>query len=442
MEKTAKKVAAGGAKRPSRRLEKFRILLYSPNEEGLKEYSEPFTRWGADFDCVTSVQKAKHLLKSKKYNLLMSDVTEYDNTGKLLMSWAKSTISTKFLTFGFTRTGQPRKTYLRYLRGADQRFYSDDYHNEAITQAMFHLITCHDDLNWVKEVLAQQRSVRAKLDRDPYGIIPVLLIGDKGLGKMSLAQIAHGMGDRCNHEFLVADCNPRQRFDYKKDSDIDNDINRIAIKKNLEDMMGRAVDGTFYVRSIGHLSEMAQEVLAEVLTAGKCINPETGKYMKFRGRIILASNHPMEDAHCAAKISPKLSAVMSQIILQLPPLSEYRSEIVPIAEAIVGYLCCQAKGRIMTLTEASKSAISRHPWQGNIVEMYEVLLQAVQSAHKLRIHPSDLLLEECKAELTEEGRVREALASTGWNKREAARELGISPTTLYGKIRKYSITKD
>ncbi len=94
-----------------------------------------------------------------------------------------------------------------------------------------------------------------------------------------------------------------------------------------------------------------------------------------------------------------------------------------------------------------------YPWPGNVRELENSVEAAVVLAHGKRIEvsdfPSALLQDTCAPTETDspgtimenEARLlREVLEECSWNKKEAARRLGISRNTLYRKLKKYRIS--
>jgi two-component system response regulator HydG len=93
-----------------------------------------------------------------------------------------------------------------------------------------------------------------------------------------------------------------------------------------------------------------------------------------------------------------------------------------------------------------------HPWPGNVRELENSIEHAVVLSRGHRIDITDLPAAvrdmtrstynrpSRKMNDTESGLIQEVLDECGWNKKMAARRLGISRSTLYSKIRKYALT--
>ncbi len=444
MDKSRKNISRRASADTNHARHKDKILLFSASLEGLTEYGQALRRCGAIFQSTTKTKEVKALLRSGEYTIFMADVTDYDAIGQKMLSWVKSNIGGNILTFGFTRTDLPKILSFVYSRGADQRFYYDHKEMDKLTELVFGLFVNEPNLQWARHIISAQKELKSKIERNPDSLNPVLMQGDKGIGKMALAQIIHGMSDRVNNDFVVADCNPVQRFDYPKPSDEDTEHNRKDIRDNFQYLLGMAYGGTLYIRSFTHLSVLAQDILAEVLKEGKCQIPGRDNLKTFKGRVVLATHHNLSEMVDDGVLSSELYKLITRMTIHIPSLTEYRDEIISIAQYFVNHLCLQAKGRPMIFMSNAKDAIREHPWTGNIVELQEVLEKAVAVAHNQKIGAPDLKLEESQEpeDMSEEDRIKYYLDKYDGNKSAAMKEMGMSRRTFYKRLKIYGLMSE
>lgn len=427
----------------------IKILVYSASRESLDDYAQTLTNIGADFDVVYTPQDAKRMLKSGKYGVLIADVTDFESSGRSLIRWTKNHISIpNFRIHGYTRTDMPGVLKKVYCRGVDQRFNFDHSDMDRLTEMLFALFLDYQDLSWVKEMTVGQKNLRGKIENNPAMDNPVLLQGPKGSGKESLAQIVHSLGNRCEHEFIVLDCNPRQRFDYVYKTNKDTPANRKALAINFEQLFGEAHKGTLLLRSFTHLSYMAQEVLADVLERGVCIPPDTGKETTFEGRIIFTNNKSLPELVRAKKVSERLYSLLMKNVMDIRPIAQYGKETVQMAEAMVSHLCLKSRGKVMVLSPAAQRIIRKYPWAGNLEEMHEVMEMAVSTAKNLLIEPRDLSMiippapeEDIEPLEHTKGNIELLLKNHKGNKTKVAKGLGCSRGHLYKLMGIYGIPK-
>lgn len=428
----------------------IKILVYSASIESLDDYAQTLRHIKANFDTVNNSHDAKKMLKSGEYGILIADVTDFESSGRNLIRWTKNHISKPgFRIHGYTRTDLPSVVKKIYCRGVDQRFYFDHSDIDQLTEMLFALFLDYQDLSWIKEMTVGQKKLREKIGDSPAMGNPVLLQGAKGSGKESLAQIVHGLCDRSEHEFIVLDCNPRQRFDYAYRQNKDTPANRRLLAENFEQLFGEAFKGTILIRSFTHLSLMAQEVLADVFERGVCIHPETKQKVKYEGRIIFTNNKSLPELVNTKKMSERLYSMLMKNVMRIKPLAEYSKEMVQTAESIVSHLCLKSRGKTMSFSTAAKKIIKKYPWPGNIFQMLEVMEVAVTTAKNLLIEPSDLTMivpEEPEEEIEVLEQTKEnvelLMRRYNGNKTKVAKGLGCSRTFLYRLLPKYGISLD
>ena len=419
----------------------FKILVYSISNESLEYYATTLKHMKVAFDSTTVLQDAKKMLRSGEYNILLSDVTDFESTGKALIRWAKGHLPhLKIRTHGYTRTDLPSQQKKIYARGVDQCFSFDHTDIDHMSGFIFSLLIDNPTLQWANDMVSGQKKLRDLLkDKCPMAH-PVLLNGAKGMGKECLAQIVHGMCNRTEHDFVILDCNPRQKFDYARKENRDTFPNREMLKKNFLAMFGRGNNGTVYFRSFYHMSIMAQEVLADVLEKGMCLNPETNKEVKFQGRVVFANNKSLPELVKKGKVSARLFRMLAPHSMDISPLAHYDSELTEIAQAIVDHLCVKVRGKIMSFSKAARKLIQDYSWPGNIEEMISVMEVAVSTADNLVIDVKDLERinphkEEVEVYEVNDENINMLMNKHNGNKSKVSTLLGISRGNLYKRLK-------
>ncbi|UCF89445.1 MAG: sigma-54-dependent Fis family transcriptional regulator, partial [bacterium] len=92
-------------------------------------------------------------------------------------------------------------------------------------------------------------------------------------------------------------------------------------------------------------------------------------------------------------------------------------------------------------------ALAKHPWPGNIREMKNLLETAVALCRGDAIGAQDLPFQAADRQASaggslagaEEAAIKDALDKAAGNRRKAARMLGIAPSTLYAKMKKFGL---
>lgn len=144
------------------------------------------------------------------------------------------------------------------------------------------------------------------------------------------------------------------------------------------------------------------------------------------------------------------------IPIQIPPLRERPNDIPLLARHFLHQFSLEQKKDIHDFSSEAMRLILNYPWPGNVRELENSVEHAVVLVKGSRVEAVDLppsLLElghqgkrspihglGTMAEKEQEV-LKEILEKCQWNKKEAARHLGISRNTLYQKIKRYRIQR-
>jgi two-component system NtrC family response regulator len=123
------------------------------------------------------------------------------------------------------------------------------------------------------------------------------------------------------------------------------------------------------------------------------------------------------------------------------------------------FLAAASRGRGLRLSDEAAATLERHPWPGNVRELQLTMQRAALVAKGAAVQVSDLALAGASTgtgagtagagstgagaslDDLERQHIAEALERTGWHQGRAAEQLGISPKTLYRKIREYGFKR-
>lgn len=138
---------------------------------------------------------------------------------------------------------------------------------------------------------------------------------------------------------------------------------------------------------------------------------------------------------------PAPLAALVETIVQVPPLRERRSDILPLAR----HLAHRVRGRDVDFTPAAASALQDCGWPGNVRQLARVVRDAACRADVVDLcHlPPELLAHSnhrlTRIEAFERDELVRVLTRPGVTLRDAAAELGMSRATVYRKLAHYGI---
>ena len=292
----------------------------------------------------------------------------------------------------------------------------------------------------VAEVIRRARRI-AGLD------IPLLIQGETGTGKEVFAQAFHHSGPRQHGPFVAINCAAipanlieAELFGYSPGAYTG------ARGEGARGKLREAHGGTLFLDEIGDMPLRLQAVLLRVLETRRVAPLGGGPEESIALTLVCASHRPLKALCESGEFRPDLYFRLSAMSLALPALRQ-RSDIEALARQILHE---ESPGRPLRFAAATLDLIRRHPWPGNIRQLRNALrlAAAMLGPDESTLRPEHLpqdLEDGDSPDASATGQslraaetriVDEALARHAGNISAAARELGITRTTLYRKLRR------
>jgi NtrC-family two-component system response regulator AlgB len=279
----------------------------------------------------------------------------------------------------------------------------------------------------------------------------ILLRGESGTGKGVLARTIHAHSKRAAAPFVTVHC-PSLSAELLE-SDLFGHV-RGAFTGAVRDTIGKvtaAEGGTLFLDEIGDLPLTLQPKLLRLLQEKRFERVGETVTRAADVRILAATNRNLETEAAAGRFREDLLYRINVIEVTLPPLRQRVNDLLPLAEHLLRFFARQA-GRMLTgFSDEARTALMRYPWPGNLRELRNAIERSVILASGPTIGVADLpapvgapprpgievgsrvTLDELEAE-----HVRRILAATA-TMDEAASVLGIDPSTLYRKRKRYGL---
>lgn len=166
-----------------------------------------------------------------------------------------------------------------------------------------------------------------------------------------------------------------------------------------------------------------------------------------RGIILASSQGSLRQMASQGLLLPDLAYRLTAVRFAVPPLRQRREDIAPLAQAVLERLCTRYQHRPVSLGPGSLARLLQHSWPGNVRELSSVLEAALLETVDGVIRPDDLPLptssesptvirathqtEILELDAVIRRHVQYVLDLNRGNKLRAARQLGISRSTLY-----------
>lgn len=287
--------------------------------------------------------------------------------------------------------------------------------------------------------------------------VPVLLMGESGVGKELVVHALHHLSSRRSHRMvavnaaaLPASLVESELFGYAAGAFTG------AHQKGYTGKFEQADKGSLFLDEIGDMPPDVQAKLLRVLQDGVVEKLGSGQTVRLDFRLITATNRDLETMVDDGAFRLDLFYRISPVVLRIPPLSRRLEDIPVLAEHFLRAFAERHSRPLCRLTPDAVSALQARPWPGNIRQLKHELERAAIFARDGVITTDDLspprlgrsesdaaqiLLEEIPAtSLTdrlgkmEERIIQEAMRRHNGNKKKVAETLGISRSYLYKKL--------
>jgi transcriptional regulator with PAS, ATPase and Fis domain len=212
-----------------------------------------------------------------------------------------------------------------------------------------------------------------------------------------------------------------------------------------------AAGGTLLLDEIGELPLAMQVKLLRVLQDHEVRRVGDTESKRMDVRIIAATNRDLAELVRTHGFRKDLFFRLKVLAVEVPPLSERREDVLPLAHAFMRRSCATYHCGPCSLSPAALDRLLAWDWPGNVRELEHAMERAVVLAEgKPRIEVTDLPPEIAGA-FRDRGRndeplslaevewrhVLRVLEMSGGNRKETARILGIGTNTLWRKLRVY-----
>ena len=288
----------------------------------------------------------------------------------------------------------------------------------------------------------------------------ILILGESGTGKGVLARAIHYGSPRAAQPLLELNCASlpealleSELFGFEPGAFTD-------ARRRKEGLLERAHKGTVFLDEIGNMSASVQAKLLRVLEEGTFMRLGGTRAIKVDVRLVAATNADLKEAMAQGRFREDLFYRLNVVPLFIPPLRERREDVLPLALDMVRHFNQELKKSFTGFTPAAAALLESYGWPGNIRELKNVIertmilapegdIDAAFLPEEIRERedqeqpcnsPADASAATDRKLITlrelEDDYIQEVLASTGNNKTQAAKILGIHPTSLLRRLKK------
>ena len=301
----------------------------------------------------------------------------------------------------------------------------------------------------------------------------VFVTGESGTGKEVTAEAIHSSSKRRSGPFVAINCGAipenlleSELFGHVKGAFTGAVENRIGAAK-------AADGGTLFLDEICEMDLKLQVKLLRFLQSGMIQRVGSSAAELVNVRIVCATNRNPEHEVAEGRFREDLYYRLNVIPISLPPLRERGDDIALIASSLAEKIALEEGRKFSGFSKASETYLQQHDWPGNVRELQNSLRRAIITGTGNKIEFSGSSRPSARATLTppssietahndlppatiqasgsalvadftgmsleqvERFAIEQAIARTSGNIVQAARDLGVSPSTIYRKLERW-----
>lgn len=443
-----------------------RILIVNPDHDRIvhaRRLLEPST------DMVHSIHSPDRLpsmLTANRYDVILLDESCLSRPGKEDQFWVRHiglsdrdaivVVTSELSSYGRVKAAMNAGAFDVLPMPwpddlADLVEYIQERRVESIPEAREPVHTEDGRLVGVSEAL---ESVLEQVERVARTDANVLILGENGTGKELVARALHRRSARADKPFVSVDMGAitetlfeSELFGHEKGAFTDARAERTG---KFESAHG----GTLFLDEIGNLSLSLQAKLLTVLQRRRIVRVGSNEEIPIDIHLICATNQPILDDVAEGAFRQDLLYRINTVEIRMPALRERPEDIGPLAEHFLAEFRDRYNPDIEGLSKAALRKLERHDWPGNVRELRHVIQRAVIMTPAGLLSEEDLVIRQSERAPTggpllsvdslHLDTVEKAAIETAMNRHhgivaQAARELGLTRSTLYRRLDKHGL---
>ena len=279
----------------------------------------------------------------------------------------------------------------------------------------------------------------------------VLISGESGTGKELVARALHVASRRGERAFVPVNCAAitetlleSELFGHAKGS-------FTGATRARRGLFEEANGGTLFIDEIGETAPGFQAKLLRALQEGEIRRVGESTPVQVDVRVIAATNQDLRKAISERRFREDLYYRLAVVPIRIPPLRE-RREDVPLLAVHFLERFGRRTGSLKTLAADAVARLVEHSWPGNVRELENVIEHSAALCAGGEIRAADVQIEAhtpvpgsgartlaAAVEEAERNAIEAAVIRAGGDLARVARDLGVSATTLWRKMKRLGV---
>ncbi|MBS2013663.1 MAG: sigma 54-interacting transcriptional regulator [Deltaproteobacteria bacterium] len=223
----------------------------------------------------------------------------------------------------------------------------------------------------------RMRPVWEMVERVAPAVLPVLVLGETGVGKEVVTRALHAKSPRRDGPLRSVNCAAIPQslvesvlFGHEKGAFTGAD-------KMAKGLFEQAHGGTLMLDEVGELPLAAQAALLRVLETKQIVRVGGDRDITVDVRVVAATHRDLERMSEEGAFRTDLYYRLQGVTIGIPPLRERRDEIRPLAEAFLADACRENGRSLRGIDDGAMTALMSWRWPGNVRELKNVMERAV-----------------------------------------------------------------
>ena len=457
-------------------------LLVVDDEKNLRlVVQKEMARQGHEVETASDGEAAWEILEARDFNVLLCDINmpRLDGMGLLRRLREKSTNPPEIIML----TGQGTvETAIESMKLGAYDYLTKPYriaelsalvdqaaekHQLKIdnTRLRAQIARTHNNMPEIVAESPQMKEVLRLVRRVAPSDTSVMITGESGTGKELVAQAIHRLSPRSDKAFIDLNCAALQETLLESEL-FGHEAGAFSGARTRKLGLFELADGgTLFLDEVMEMPPQLQSKLLRALETRSFFRVGGVKKVEVDVRLLAATNRDPKTAVAEGIFRADLMYRINSFEVNIPPLRERREDVIPLARHILEKV---GGANPPELTPPVIEALSGYSWTGNVRQLRNCLERAALLSDNGRVTvkelPPEVVYRSEKANVSvsynapsnggvgsfhnvattnlrdvERQQILSALEKTGWHRGKTAELLGISPSTLYRRLREYDL---
>ena len=417
---------------------------------------------GYEVEEAATAERAEHMTGQKRYQLALVDLSSTEGGGAALRLCREKLPETpvvaiaamadlhlaleamKFGAAGYLRKplSTPDEAKLCVRRVLDQRHRSDEaalLREELESRCAGGLFLTRDP-----KTLEIVQQARRAADNET----PILITGESGCGKETLARFIHSHSRRATRAFACIDCGGSASLIATQLFGSEEGAANGSSNGGSHGRAGRlerAYGGTIFLREVANLDGPLQAQLLRVLATRAFERVGGRQTIRANVRFMAGTRRNLAESVAQRQFREELYSRLRGAAITVPPLRERPLDIPLLAEHFLERAANSLSRVTPRLSPEALDALAKHRWPGNVRELRNLMEHAAMVAGQV-VTAADLPLPMSKPrgglrlDQIERQIIEQALLENQNNRTRTAAQLGISLRTLQYRLKEYGLS--